>query len=238
MARWFLYFSLLITCFSLISGCVSGGEEYVQNRTIDLPSGEPTRTAVIPTGNYTFANPFFDPEPFRFSDPRPRVVVVGHVEVRRDDIPVNDVGAFKFRAGEFKSNVKSFNVFLGVGWIATNTSEIVSFVSGEWFAGEIFAGERKLNSVYFADGGRSHPFCNVSSTLESGFSFSDTILRLDEPTKVYYLGHITLNEETSFLYRRSLDMTVRDRSDEFADELRALVGDRVIERALFPSCPD
>ena len=38
--------------------------------------------------------------------------------------------------------------------------------------------------------------------------------------------------------RDAIAVGVRDRADEFADSLRAFVGDRGIEKALLPNCPE
>ena len=62
---------------------------------------------------------------------------------------------------------------------------------------------------------------------------------MDDATKAYYLGHITLHEKPHEpLVQGYIRIEVRDRADEFADSLRAFVGDRSIEKALLPNCPE
>lgn len=240
VARGFLLYSLLIMFSSLISGC--GSINYVQNRTVELPSREPIPPTTVAAGKWigdTKGTSLHNlNKPFHFTDPRPRVLVLGHVEVLRDGGPVEDVGAFVFYGDEFESNFGFFD-FIGGGG-----EEAVTFVSGNWFAGYIYAGHRRLHSVKFAadkdDRFRSNRFAGCGSNINI-FRFPkwEPFFDLKDPTKAYYLGHITFNVVPIEFWRGArLKATVRDMSDQYADELRVFLGDLEVARTMFPNCPE
>ena len=172
-------------------------------------------------------------EPFHFTDPRPRVLVIGHVQVLRDDSPSEAIGAFLFEADDYEDNLTS---------LSERKSETVTFVSGDWFAGKIFTGKRRIYGIYIAEHwnffdsylgcGRRRIWARVV-----GWYFR---LNMDDVNKAYYLGHITIYEKPyeSLFDPGRIRVEVRDRADEFAGSIRAFVGDRDVEKALIPSCPE
>lgn len=233
----------LIAFGNLVSGC--GPNAVYQGRTVDLPSREPiplpssTNPVLwLPTTGGTITN--FD-KPFYFTDPRPRVLVLGHVRVLQGGVPVEqlgeqELGALSFAADEFESNFGFWDHFVGY--------EAVTFVSGNWFSGHIYAGNRRLSSVYFTDDKedpiRSFGFGGCGSNIFR-FPSWEPLFNFDDNTKAYYLGHITFNI-VPFRYwswgSGRLEVTVRDLSDQYAGELRALVGDQDLALAIFPSCSE
>lgn len=227
----------LILLSGLISSCLN---ETHQIRTVDLPSREPIPPATVAARNWiglTYGGTLGNwHKPFYFTDPRPRVLVLGHVEVLRDGVAVEDVGAFVFNADEFDSNFGFFDAYEG--------REAVTFVSGNWFAGYIYAGPRLLFSVKFAaDKDDRFPSFTFKGCGSNIYRFPNWKPRFDlkDPTKAYYLGHITFNVVPFKNYpgpTGRLKATVRDLSEQYADELRTLVGDQEVGRAMFPNCPE
>jgi len=222
-----------------IVGCVAGNLNsfYTENRTVDVPSLKPAADAWTSSPWRTDSGTKFDSgEPFRFTDPRPRVLIIGHVQVRRDDNPREAVGSILFEADDYDDNHTS---------LLERKSEAVNFVSGDWFAGRIFAGKREILEIGLADQpgdfdfDRTYRRCGRS--IWAGVHGWDFRLNMDDATKAYYLGHITIYEtprESFWGVHGYLRIEVRDRADEFADSLRAFVGDRGIEKALLPNCPE
>lgn len=236
--RRFLEVCLLTAVMGSLVGCRSHGpiggfaNRNTENRTVDVPS----LTAAWRSWPWrTDSGTLFDSgEPFHFTDPRPRVLIIGHVRVRRDDNPREAVGAIVFEADDYDDNVT-------ILW--ERKSETVNFVSGDWFAGRIFAGKRRLYEIYIAEPpgvlDLERVYLGCGRRIWPGFYGWDFRLNMDDATKAYYLGHITIYEtprESNWVHGY-IDVEVRDRADEFADSIRAMVGERIIEKALFPNCP-
>ena len=239
-ARRILAVCLLAAVMGSIVGCVIRGNLnsfYTENRTVDVPSLKPAADAWTLSPWRTDSGTIFDSgEPFHFTDPKARVLIIGHVQVRRDNNPREAVGSILFEADDYEGNFNSFS---------NNKSEAVNFVSGDWFAGRIFAGKREILEIGLAEQpgyfelGRTYLACGQS--FWAGVHGWDFRLNMDDATKAYYLGHITIYEtlrESFWGVHGYIRVEVRDRADEFADSLRAFVGDRGIEKALLPNCPE
>ena len=243
-ARRVLAVCLLAPVMGSIVGCVPIGfplmlpeNFYTENRTVDVPSLKPAADAWTSSPWRTDSGTIFDSgEPFHFTDPRPRVLIIGHVQVRRDDNPREAVGIILFEADDYEDNLVS---------LFENKSETVNFVSGNWFAGKIFAGKRSILKIGLADQpgdfGFERRYRRCGRSIWAGVHGWDFRLNMDDATKAYYLGHITIYEtprESFWGVHGYIRVEVRDRADEFADSLRAFVGDRGIEKALLPNCPE
>ena len=216
----------------LLAGCLIR-PFYTVDRTVDAPSLTPKATGRSSKG----LDPWNLGEPFHFTDPGPRVLIIGHVEVRRDGIPAEGVGAILFDAKDYDDNLTS---------LSEVKAERVNFVSGDWFAGKIFAGNRRIYriSINIDEQRVLTPAAGIyrgcGRRIFAGLQGWDFHLNMDDATKAYYLGHITIHEEPSdsFFVAGYIRVEVSDRADEFADFLRGLVGERVIEKALLPDCPE
>lgn len=232
--RRFSYCFIIAVCG--LASCFGPPAYVVENRTVDLPVETSISIAKVSPGisiESTKGGALHNlDKAFYFTDPRPRVLVIGHVEVLEGGKPVNWYGALGFVADGFESNHSWWDGGDGL-------YEAVGFASGDWFAGHVYAGHRDLKFIRFS-GGPGLRFTGCGSNI-ARFPEWKTSLDLNDPTKAYYLGHIRYNvtpTEISLLLGGRLEATVRDLSEQHEKKLRTLVGGREIERAMIPSCPE